>query len=278
MPKKNFGIIAGQGDLPGLIQKHCKENNIRCCFAFIDTKPLFELKYPAISANIGQVGKILNFFKEHKVTEVILSGGVQKPDFFKLKVDLKGSILLTKILKNKLLGDNSVLTTVISYLENLKYKIISIDELLPNLHLSKGLNNKIKVPKKLQTDIELGIKLINNLSSFDIGQAVIVQNGRVLAIEAAEGTDAMIARMKNFVEQSNISPAILVKLKKISQDRRVDLPTIGIKTLEGLVLCNIGGIVLDACNTLVIEKEKVVNYAEKNNIFIYGIDNTLSNE
>ena len=167
-----------------------------------------------------------------------MAGGVTKPNFHKLKVDLKGGILLSLILKNKLLGDNSLLTTIINYLEKFNYKIISVDDLLPNLHLSVGHNNNCNFDKKLTSNVDFGVELINNLSPFDVGQSVIIQNNRVIAIEAAEGTDNMIKRAKNFIDNNPKTPAILVKLKK-HHKIRVDLPTIGLKTIQNLLNSNI---------------------------------------
>lgn len=270
---KKIAVIAGTGKLPLLIEEYCIKNNIDCIFAFINTKPDFNIKSEYITASIGQVSKILSFFSKHSASHVILAGGVKKPNFQNVRVDFKGGILLAKILKNKLLGDNSLLTTIITYIESFNYTILSVDELLPNLHLSTGNNNNTKLYKNLASDIELGINVIKKLSKFDIGQAAIIQNSRVIALEAAEGTDNMIIRTKKYIEDNDKHPAILVKLKKTSQDRRVDLPTIGINTIKNLINSNIKGIVLDAHNTIVIDKSKLLKFADQNKIFIYGINN-----
>ena len=276
MSDQVIGVLAGNGALPKLISEYCLKNNIRSYYAFIDIEPGFSLKQDHIVTSIGKVGAILNFFKKSQVTHIILAGGVTKPNFHKLKVDFKGGILLSLILKNKLLGDNSLLTTIITYLEKFNYQIISVDDLLPNLHLSVGHNNNVGFNKKLTSNIDFGVELINNLSPFDVGQSVIIQNNRVIAIEAVEGTDNMIKRAKNLIDDNPHTPAILVKLKKTSQDKRVDLPTIGIKTIKNLLDSKIKGIILDAQNTIVIDKEKVTKFAEDNNIFIYGIINDLN--
>ena len=276
MSKKKIGIIAGSGKLPHLIDEYCINNDIYCCFAFIDTAPQYQINSSYITTTVGQVGKILNFFKENNITDIILAGGLRKPNFQKIKLDFKGGILLGKILKNKLLGDNSLLTTIISYLESYHYNIIAVDELLPDIHLNLGHNNSAKPSYDISNDIALGLNILNALESLDVGQATIVQNGRVIAIEAAEGTDNMMLRSKEYIEESSKSPAILIKLKKISQDRRVDLPTIGIKTIDNAIKNNIKGIVLDYANTIIIEKNKLLEYAAENGIFIYGTENKIS--
>ena len=272
-PQQKIGVIAGNGKLHQLIEDHCKKHNIPFSFVFINNEPNFQTSSDNIIATMGQVGKILSFFKKQKVTDIILAGGVKKPNLHNIKVDLKGGILLAKILKSKILGDNSLLTTIISYIESHQYNILSVDDLLPNLHLSIGNNNNVDTYKTLSTDIELGKNVITSLSTYDIGQSVIIQNSRVIAIEAAEGTDNMIIRTKEYIEKKSKQPAILVKLKKASQDRRVDLPTIGVDTIKNLISSHIKGIVIDADNTIVLDKQKLLNFAKKNSIFIYGIEN-----
>jgi len=264
MSNQVIGVLAGNGSLPKLISEYCINQNIKSYYAFIDVEPDFSLKQEYMITSIGKVGAILNFFKKSKVTHIILAGGVTKPNFHKLKVDFKGGILLSLILKNKLLGDNSLLTTIINYLEKFNYQIISVDDLLPNLHLSVGHNNNITFNKALTSNIDFGVELINNLSPFDVGQSVIIQNNRVIAIEAVEGTDNMIKRAKNLIDDNPQTPAILIKIKKISQ------------TIKNLLESKIYGIILDAKNTIVIDKEQVAKFAEENKIFIYGIINDIN--
>ncbi len=267
-----IGVIAGKGNLPRLIFEHCVKNNLKCYMVFIDSEPNFTIdRHLYINCSIGKVGKILNFFKKKKVTDILLAGGVQKPNFTKLKIDIKGFFLLSKILKNKLLGDNILLSNIISYIEKHNFKVIATDELLPNMHLKEGSNNKLILAKKLKTDIDIAVNLFRQISAFDIGQSLIIQNGRIIALEAAEGTDKMIIRSAPYIESNQKYPAILVKISKKNQDRRADLPTVGIETINNLSKAGIKILVLDVENSLVIDKEKLCLFAEKKNILIYGI-------
>ena len=269
---KVIGVVAGNGKLPMMIYDYCQKNKIKCFFVFIDKIPEFNIsKEFYINCSIGKAGKLLSFFKKNKVTHILLAGGVKKPNFSTLKIDFKGFLLISKILKNRLLGDNILLSNVINYIEKHKFKVIATDELLPNMHLQEGINNKIKAYKSLDNDIKVGVEVIKNLSLFDIGQSLIIQNGRVIALEAAEGTDEMIKRSKPYIEQNKKHPALLVKLCKKNQDRRADLPTIGIETINNMYKSNIKILVSDVNNSLVIDKKEFLSLADKNNILIYGV-------
>lgn len=268
---KKLGIIAGKGALPQKIYEYCKANKIECFIAYISEQDEDSI----ISKNshffkIGEVGKILKFFKQHKCNDLILAGSLKKPNFKKIKIDFKGFILLGKILRNKLAGDNAMLTTIISFLEKNKFNIIEVDKIVPNLHLEKGNNNKIKLTNNIKNDIKFGVEILKSLSQYDIGQAIIIQNKRIIGIEAVEGTDELILRSKEYIEDNNY-PALLIKILKTNQDRRADLPTIGIKTIENMHRSNIKGVAIDVENCIVIEKEDICKYAEEKNIFIYGI-------
>ncbi len=266
---KIYGVLAGKGELPKILKNYVKEKIV---FAFIDIPASFSLEEEEhITASIGEVSKIINFFIQHKVTDIVIAGAVTKPNFKNLKTDFKGKILLAKILKNKILGDNNLLSTIITYLEKNNFTVVAINQIVANLHLKKGFNNKIKFKNNLKTDIELAQNIIKTLSKYDVGQATIVQYGRVIGIEGQEGTDNLIKRCRDYVEDNSNKPAFLLKIKKDKQDKRVDLPTIGIKTIKNLLLSNIKGIIIDSSNVIVLEKETLCAYAEKNDIFIYGI-------
>jgi DUF1009 family protein len=269
---KKLGIIAGQGELPYKIYEYCYNNNIECYIVYINTEnnPKIHAK-KSVNYKIGEVGKILKFFQQNKCFDLALAGSLKKPNFNKIKIDFRGFLLMSKILRNKISGDNAILTTVINYLEKLGFNIIEIDKIVPDLHLNLGCNNKIKINKKIEENIILAKEIIHALSSYDIGQAIILQNKRVIGIEAVEGTDNLILRSKNLIEDDKKHPALLVKILKTNQDRRADLPTIGLNTIKNLVTANIKGIVIDVNNCLVMDKEEICKYSEEQGIFLYGI-------
>jgi DUF1009 family protein len=269
---KIIGVIAGNGKLPQLIHEYCDKNQIKCYFVFINNKADFNLDNDKhIITQIGKVGKILKFFKKNKVTHILLAGGVKKPNFSTLKIDFHGLLLISKILKNKLLGDNILLSNVINFIEKYNFKVLATDDLLPNMHLKEGVNNNVKKYKNLDNDINIAVSLFKQISAFDIGQSLIIQNGRIIAIEAAEGTDQMLKRSKDYIEENKNHPAILVKISKKNQDRRADLPTVGIQTIENMYSSSIKILVTDVNNSLIIDKEKLFKIATEKKILIYGI-------
>ncbi len=268
---KKLGVIAGKGSLPQKIHEYCKENKIECFIAYIceqDDKNIISDNSKFF--HIGEVGKILKFFKKNKCKDIVLAGSLKKPNFKKIKIDFKGFILLSKILKNKLAGDNTMLTSIINFIEKNKFNVVEVDKIVPNLHLKKGNNNKVRINDNIKDDINFGVEILKTLSKYDIGQAIIIQNKRIIGIEAVEGTDELILRSKEYIENNN-NPALLIKILKTNQDRRADLPTIGMKTIENIYKANIKGVAIDVENCIVIEKENICKYAEEKNIFIYGI-------
>jgi DUF1009 family protein len=274
VPNKILGIIAGNGELPEIVIKHCLKHKKPFCVIFLeDASPPAQPEYPRVNCSIGSVGKILKFFKKNNVTEVTLIGDVKKPVFSQLKVDIQGAALLGKIIKSALYGDNKILTTIIKFLEKKGFKVLGCDEVIDNILTPLGILTKTKPSKVALEDIKISQQVLNRLSEFDIGQAIITQQKHVIAIEAAEGTDSLIKRSAELTSPNKKHKAVLVKLKKLKQDRRVDLPTIGLKTIKSLKKNNFAGIALDAQNSLILDKVKVIDAADKAGIFIIGVNN-----
>lgn len=271
---KKLGLIAGNSDLPLQVRNFCKENNIDLYVTIVkgfgdpsQYDNFIELKF-------GQVGKAIKYFKDNKVDQLVFAGGVKKPSFFnifEIGIDLKGLKLLKKILNNRFLGDNSVLETVVNFFQDEGLKILEIDKILKNVKFSKGFNtSENSFDQEFLKDIELGKNVLEKLSDLDIGQSIAIQQKNVLGIECVEGTEELIKRCKNIKYKNGRKP-ILVKMKKINQTRKADLPTVGINTIEQLHDAGFAGLVVDSENCLVILIEKVLDLAKKYHIFVYGL-------
>lgn len=266
---KSLGLIAGSGELPIRILDYCRKNCIEL-FTIVVKGFGDKTRYDnCIELNFGQVGRAINFFKKHNVTDVVFAGHVKKPSFFKLKIDWKGIKLLKSILSNKILGDNSILETVIKFFESYGINILEVDKVLDNIKFETGFNSNI-VCEDYFDDIEIGEKVIEKLSDLDIGQSVIVQQKSVVGIECFEGTEKLINRCSELKYNVGRKP-ILIKMKKSNQTRKADLPTIGPDTIEQLHNAGFAGIALDSKNCLVVSIEKTKDLANKYNLFIYGI-------
>lgn len=267
-----LAIIAGSGSLPVEISNLCIAQKIKHIVLALEGNAILA-RYsdkPHYSVALGQVGKLLTILEEHKVSHIILAGGIKKPDFSSLKVDIKGAVLLAKITAAKLLGDNHILTEVLDYLKSYGYEIVGVKDYFSELLIIPG-NLTANLPQKKDLlDIEIGKNVATTLGSLDIGQAVIVENKIVLAVEAAEGTDNLIKRSKE-LKFSNKKAGVLVKIVKPNQDLRVDLPTIGPETIKNVLDANLNGIAISSGQAIIVDKISTLELAKKHDLFIYGI-------
>jgi DUF1009 family protein len=267
-----LAIIAGSGSLPIEICNSCVAKQIdhlvialegNAIIARYNDKHCFPLA-------LGQVGKLLALLEEHKVSHVILAGGIKKPDFSTIKVDIKGAILLAKITAAKLLGDNHILTEVLSYLKNHGYEIAGVKDYFDELLVPVGNLTSNQPQKNDFYDIDIGKNAAEMLGRLDIGQAVIVENKVILAVEAAEGTDNLIKRAKE-LKFLNKKSGVLVKMVKPNQDLRVDLPTVGPETIKNIAEANLCGIAISAHHAIILDKAYTLELAKKHELFIFGI-------
>jgi DUF1009 family protein len=269
-----LGLIAGSGDLPLILADHCRETGTELFCVWV--RPFgCNRDYPpvanSIEVDIGYVGEAISFLKKNGVNDLVFVGGVKKPSFSFLKVDVSGLSLVRNILKNKLLGDNSILETVAEFFRKQGFRILEIDSILDNLKLNVGFNNKIKCAKEYLEDIDIGYSVLKKLSELDLGQSVVIQQKNVMGIECAEGTANLIERTGKLKYPTGNKP-ILIKIKKTNQTRKIDLPAIGPNTIDQLQEAGFAGIAVDCENCLVISKETVIEKATRSKIFVYGLN------
>lgn len=273
---KRVCLIAGSGNLPLEIYNFCKNNNINIFIILIKdfaNKNIFPQNITSIELNIGQIRKVLKFLKQHNLKEIVFAGGIKKPSLFSLKTDFTGWLLLQKILKNKLFGDDNLLKTIINFFEKKGIIINNVNNYLEKNKFIFGFNSHTSFKdNEFYSDIELGKNILKELSKYDIGQSIIIQQKTIIAIEGIEGTEKLICR-SNDIKFREGRGAILIKLKKDNQTDRIDLPAIGPDTIEQMKKNGLVGIALDYKNCIIIDKFKVIELANKYNIFIYGIEN-----
>lgn len=279
MIKRVVGIIAGNGMAPAEIAKICIDNGINFCIAAIEGQAELELigHLPYKVFAIGSVGGVIKYFKEFGVQQIVFIGGVKRIDLKSVKPDLVGMKLMAKILSNKFLGDDKLLRVISEFFENQEFEVIGANELM---QLSSSVTQRIITKTKIQPniqdliDVELGLKVLSAMGDLDIGQAVIVEDGYVLGVEAAEGTDSLIERCAALRKKK--SGGVLVKAPKYSQDLRLDLPTIGPKTLRHLAHFNYSGIAISPHDILIIDPKQVIELANEFDLFIYLCQKILS--
>ena len=266
--KNNLGIIAGSGLLPSEIADlHLKQGgNVYIAALEGETDILHITKYQYKQFPIGSVGALLEYFRENNVKEIIIIGGITRPDLKSVKVDKAGSLLIAKILKEKFLGDDNILKIISDFIESKGFKVIS-----PKTLLELGTYEKLYVSNKLpskqdQIDIELGSQVIKSLSNLDIGQSVIIADGYVLGIEAAEGTDALIRRCE--LLRKTERGGVLVKMAKLTQDMRLDLPTIGPDTIFYLAKHGYNGLAIQKSGVIIVKPLETIALLNEHELFI----------
>jgi DUF1009 family protein len=275
--REKIGIVAGSGELPLMVVEFCKKNDVDVCCVLV--KPFAEREnFQGIENrefSLGRVGKVIKYFRANGVVSVVFAGGVKKPSFASLSCDFTGFLLLKQILKQKILGDNTVLETVIKFFEGKGFVIDNVNKYISDGKFIRGFNGKIicKDPDFLE-NIELGKKTLERLSDLDIGQSIIVQQKNIIGIECVEGTQKLIERSKELIYNQG-GGAFLLKIKKIRQNDKVDLPSIGKDTILQLKGSGLAGLVADYKNCLVMRREEIIRLADENGLFIYGISTHL---
>lgn len=265
-----IGIIAGRGDLPILLANECSKNKLEHCVIAIDDSIKLDsfISSKIELIKIGNVGKIISLLKKNKAKQIILAGGLTKPNFKELEVDLEGGKLLATILKHKFLGDDNLLKIVANYLEDKGLKVMSATDLIPSLTSSKANLTNAKPSSSEQDDIAIGIEAAKLHGKKDLGQAVIARDKIVVGCENKKGTDKLIEKFA--LDQGN-KTGILVKVAKPQQDLRLDMPTIGPETVLNIAKNNYSGIAIEAGKVIILHKEKVIDIANQYGIFIVAI-------
>ena len=265
---KKLGIIAGSGALPAQLVEACK----------VQSRPFFVLGLEGFCdaaladkhVRLGAVGEALKILKEAGAEEVIMAGRVGRPTLASLRPDMKATMLIAKLGKDIFSGDDALLSAIVNIMEGEGFAVVGVKDVCAHLIAKEGVLGKHKPNKDQLADIAHGMKVARRLGDLDVGQAVVVENGYVLAVEAAEGTAAMIARVAGLAQHEK-GGGVLVKAKKPTQDARADLPTIGKETIEQAHAAGLAGIAVEAGGSIILEQDALVQYADKNGLFVVGV-------
>ncbi len=263
-----IGLIAGGGQFPLLFANaaRARGKKVVAVAHLNETSPELEHAADVLCwVKLGQLGKIISFFQKHKAKEAVFAGSITKTRIFRdVLPDLKGITLWNKI---DIRQDDSILRAVANVLENEGIEVLASTCYLDHLFFPKGLLTRKKLSKEQLDDIHFGWKIAREVGRLDIGQCVVVRERSVMAVEAIEGTDAAIKRGGELAR----SGAVVVKLKKPNQDFRFDLPATGVETIK--TLASVGGSVLavEAGQSLVFDKEEMIDFANRSEISIVGL-------
>ena len=274
MTERKLGIIAGGGTIPQLLINRCLETGRDFFVLAIEgnaCSDYFTEKVPHQWIRIGQAGTGFKRFAEEKVQDVVMIGTIKRPSFKELVPDLRTAAFFAKI-GAKALGDDGILRALVNELESEGMNVRGIHEVMPELLIKEGVLGKHKPDKKAITDIRRGVEVALALGRLDVGQAVVVQQGLVLGVEGIEGTDRLLLRCGEYKRKGE--GGVLVKLRKPQQDMRIDLPTVGLRTVQNAAASGLRGIAVHAGNGLIVDQAEVIELANKEGLFIIGINPT----
>jgi DUF1009 family protein len=231
-------------------------------------------RFPHDWVSLGEAGKVLRLLREHGCRDVLLAGRVSRPRFSELKADTKGVVLVPRIAAAARQGDDALLRAVTQILAEEGFHPVGIAEAAPALVAMEGPLGRIEPNAENARDIATGMKVVRALGALDVGQAAAVCAGLVLAVEAAEGTDAMIGRVGVLPENIRGKPGkrrgVLVKALKPTQDGKTDLPVIGLQTVQRARDAGLAGIAVEAGRSLIVEREAVIEAADRAGLFVFG--------
>ena len=265
-----LGIIAGGGDLPARLVEVCRANG-RAVFVLAlegQTDPATVVGVDHAWVRLGQVRPTLAALHGAGVEELVLIGPVKRPGLNEIGFDLRSAQFMAKVAAQGL-GDDGLLRAAIRVLEDEGFTVIGADEILVDLLAPLGPIGAGDPDAQAEIDIARGLEVLRALGAVDVGQAVVVQQGIVLGVEADEGTDELLARCGGLAREG--PGGVLVKIRKPGQERRVDLPTLGVATVAGAVAAGLRGIAIEAGASLIVDRDAVAAAADAAGIFLYGI-------
>ena len=260
-----IGLIFGETYFPIQILKKIKRRHLKYLIIDLTRGGRFRRNKHSHAVSIGQFGTIIKILKKNKCKKVLFAGKVKRPTYSKLRLDLKGAYYITRIIKSSKLGDAAVLKEIIKILKQERITTISSLTFNPELTLKKGNYSKIRPNRKDKIDIKKAISTLSKLNKYNSSQGVVVRNKKIIAIEEKDGTEKMLKKCK---EKKFRRKGALVKFPKKKQDLRIDLPTVGLKTLTQCKSAGLKGIVLKSKRNVFLERKKCISFVNKNKMFI----------
>jgi len=274
---RKLGLIAGGGDLPVEIAEHCQRSG-RSLFV-IRLKGFADAgleRFTGAEVGLAELGKCFKALKRAECQAVCLAGQVNRPDFSSLMPDLRGLAALPAAIAAARKGDDALLRMLVAEFEKEGFAVEGAHEVMDDLGLAAGPLGRIAPTPECHDDIVGAMEAARTIGRLDAGQGAVVCRGLVLALEAAEGTDAMLARVADLPQALRGRPGaplgVLAKTPKPAQETRVDLPTIGPATVRAVASAGLAGIVGEAGRLLVLDREAVIDLADELGVFIFGLE------
>lgn len=272
-----LGLIAGGGGLPLEVAEHCRRTG----------RPLFVVRlkgfaddgltaYPGADVGLAELGRCIKALKAAQCEAVCLAGLVARPDFAALKPDLRGLAALPGAVAAARKGDDALLRFLLGEFEKEGFVVEGAHQVTADLALGAGALGRVRPDAEARADAARALEVARALGRLDIGQAAVVCRGLVLAVEAQEGTAALLQRVASLPEairgSSRNRAGVLAKAPKPIQETRVDMPTIGPDTLHAAAAAGLAGVAGEAGRLLIVERETVVALADELGLFVVGLE------
>lgn len=271
-----LGIIAGGGELPLAIAESARDAGRDIFVLALSDADDGLSQFPRESSGIGELGKSLSLLKKHDCGDITFAGRVSRPEWNELKLDARGALALPKVIAAALKGDDALMRTMLGIFEKEGFRVVGTADAAPNLIATPGIYGQHKPDAQALADMAQARDVVRRLGEMDIGQAAAVADGLVLAVEAAEGTDAMLERLtslpKNLRGTLRKRRGALVKAPKPAQEMRVDLPVIGVRTIELASAAGLAGVAVEAGAALLMRKARIVEAADRLGLFVMAFE------
>ena len=270
-----LGLIAGGGALPVSVAARCEaEGRPVFVVRLAGFADVHLARYPGLDAGMAEFGRILSALKKAGCTAVCFAGTVSRPDFRTLKPDLKGAALMPGIIAAATRGDDALLRKILSVFEGEGYVIEGADDILGGETLPAGALGAVRPTEEQLSDLRKALHVAEKSGELDVGQGAVVCHGLVLAVEAQEGTDAMLARVAGLPADLRGSArerkGALGKAPKPIQDMRVDMPVIGARTVEMAAAAGLAGVGGFAGRLILIDRAGLIEAADRLGLFVWG--------
>ncbi len=266
-PPNTLGIIAGSGVYPLLLADGARRAGVKriVVAAFTDeTSPEISNRADEIEwLRVGQLGKLLTFFRSANVRQAIMAGQIAPGNLFNLRPDLKAMVLIARLKRR---NAESIFGAIADQLAEIEVELLPATTFLDHLLAPRGHIAGPKPKERVEDDIAFGFEIAKQLSALDVGQTIVVKNGTVLAVEAFEGTNEAIRRGGSLGKKG----AIVIKVTKPNQDMRFDVPVIGLETLQVAAEAKVQAIAVEAERTLLLEKAALTDLADRSKISLFG--------
>ena len=271
-----IGILAGGGRLPLMIADSAAASGANVHIVAIRGEADPEIaRYPHTWVNWGQIGRMLAILRREGGEQLVIAGGVRRPDFWQIRPDAGFFTSLPQILSLVAAGgDDGVLTRVVRFFEQKGLHVWGAHEVAPSLLAEAGDLGATALSKQGRRDARIGFAVRRRLGRLDAGQSVVVANGSVLAIEGAEGTDRMLERVLDLRgrEEGDARQGVLAKGPKPGQELRIDMPVIGPRTIDSVVAAGLDGIVIERGGVLILDRDETLRRADANACAVCGLD------